>query len=171
MTQTADSFAGARPRPVGVAARPRLQLVPPPALGPPRAPFVALVVALLGGGLVTLLLLNTAIAANSFRMHELQQRTAALNLQEQQLQREIDDKAAPGALAAQARKLGMIPAGAPAFISLPDGRILGSPAPAKAPPPPPAPRPSPSVAASAAPAASATPAPVAHATASPVVRR
>lgn len=118
-----------------------------------------LVVGLLSAGLVALLYLNTAIAENSFRMHALQQRTAALNLQEQQLQREIDDLEAPGALSVNARKMGMVPAGNPAFIRLPDGKVLGVPTPAKAPPPPPAPKPTPTPTGS--PTAKASPTPAA----------
>lgn len=148
------------------AGQPRLRLVPAPALRPPRTPFVALVVGLLGAGLVVLLLLNTAIAEDSFRLHALQQRTGALDLQRQQLQREIDDLEAPGALSVQARRLGMVPAGNPAFIRLRDGRILGVPTPGKAPPPPPAPRPAPTPTpspgtAAATPKPSASPAPAA----------
>lgn len=149
--------ARARPtRPV----QPRLRLVPSPVLRPPRTPFVVLVVGLLGVGLVGLLVLNTVIAENSFRMHELRKSTAALSLQEQQLQREIDDLEAPGALAIRARRLGMVPAGNPAFIRLSDGSVLGVPTPATAPPRPAPVRPSPNAASSPAPAAPAvTPSP------------
>lgn len=171
-TRPPASGSAARARPAG-AAQPRLHLVPSPTLRPPKAPFVVLVVGLLSAGLVALLYLNTAIAENSFRMHDLQQRTAALNLQEQQLQREIDDLEAPGALSAKARHMGMVPAGNPAFIQLPDGKVLGVPTPAKAPPPPPAPKPkptpTPNPSGSPNPNASASPGPTP--TASPVVRR
>ena len=149
----------------GEVPRPRLHLVPPPSLHPPRAPFVAVVVGLLTIGLVGLLLLNTVIAEHSFRLHALQQRTAALTLQEQQLQREIDALEAPGALAKRATELGMVPAGNPAFIRLSDGKILGVPTPAAAPKPVsvarPSPRPSaaPSTAPSSAPSAARSPAP------------
>lgn len=171
MTAPARTDA-ARARPPR-SAEPRLHLVPSPTLRPPKAPFVVLVVGLLSAGLVALLYLNTAIAENSFRMHDLQQRTAALNLQEQQLQREIDDLEAPGALAAKARKMGMVPAGNPAFIQLPDGTILGVPAPAKSPPPPPKPKVKPTLKASGSPAPNASASPgvrPAAPTPSPVAR-
>ncbi len=161
----------------GRPARPRLKLVPAPRLQPPRTPFVALIVGLLGAGLIGLLVLNTVIAENSFRMHELQKRTAALSLQEQQLQREIDGLEAPSALAVKARKLGMVPAGNPAFLRLSDGKILGVPTAARAPRPvaaaSPAVRPTPRPAGTAKPTApapmvgKATPSPAP----SPVVRR
>lgn len=163
MTAPAARTSTARARPAG-SAQPRLHLVPTPALRPPKAPFVVLVVGLLSAGLVALLYLNTAIAENSFRMHALQQRTAALNLQEQQLQRGIDDLEAPGALSVKARRMGMVPAGNPAFIQLPHGKVLGVPTPAKAPPPP-APKRSPAPKSS--PTAKASPTPAAPPVASP----
>jgi cell division protein FtsB len=104
----------------------------------PRAPFVLLVLALLGGGLVLLLLLNTASAADSIRQHQLQRQISGLQLREQEMQRRMADLQAPGALAEQARKLGMVPSGEPGFLVLmPDGtfRIVGDPVPATAPPP------------------------------------
>jgi cell division protein FtsB len=112
----------------------------------PRAPFVLLVLVLLGGGLVLLLLLNAASAADSFRQRELQRQISGLQLREQELQRRVADLQAPGALAEQARKLGMVPSGEPGFLVLmPDGtfRIVGDPVPATAPPPSPAPSSSP----------------------------
>ena len=145
--------------------RPRLRLVTRPARRLARIPFALLVATLLGVGLVGLLLLNTVIAEHSFRLHALQQRTAVLTLQEQQLQREIDALEAPGALAKRATELGMVPAGNPAFIRLSDGKILGVPTPAAAPKPVsvarPSPRPSaaPSTAPSSAPSAARSPAP------------
>jgi type II secretory pathway pseudopilin PulG len=130
--------APARPGPQGPAGkRPAtaLRLVPQRAWHPPRAPFVVLVVGLLAAGLLGLLLLNTVMAENSFRLHALQQRGAALDLRQQQLQRDIDAIEAPGALAAHARALGMVPAGSPAFIRLSDGKVLGVPTPARSPQP------------------------------------
>lgn len=116
-------------------AAPSLWLVPRQAIRPPTAPFVALVLCLLGGGLLGLLLLNTVIAEDSFRVQALQQRGAALQLRQQELQRDLDAFEAPGALAARARAMGMVPAGSPAFIRLSDGTVLGVPKPATSPQP------------------------------------
>lgn len=114
---------------------------PRPARGTaPRAPFVLLVLTLLGGGLVLLLLLNAASAADSFRQRTLQDQLSALNLQEQQLQRQVASLQAPQMLAQAARKLGLVPSGDPGFIVLqPDGsyRVLGTPTPAASPAPAP----------------------------------
>jgi hypothetical protein len=116
------------PRPA--PPRPRLRVVPPTALPAPRAPFVVLVLCLVVAGLVSLLMLNTMVNENSFRIKALQERQATLDLHEQALQRDIDRREATPALAAAARRLGLVPAGTPAFIELPDGRVLGVPTPA-----------------------------------------
>ncbi|GGU89641.1 membrane protein [Streptomyces litmocidini] len=103
-----------------------------------RTPFVLLVVVLLGGGLITLLLLNSALNQGSFKLNELKDKTTELTDEEQALQRDVDDYAAPDALERRARKLGMVPGGSPAFLG-PDGRVLGEPSVAVAPKPTPKP--------------------------------
>ncbi|MEP6697121.1 MAG: hypothetical protein ABJA34_09610 [Pseudonocardiales bacterium] len=135
MTAPARLVAGS-PRPGKarpLAAAPSLRLVPQRSLHPPRAPFVTLVVGVLAAGLLGLLLLNTVMAEDSFHLHALQQQGSALDLRQQQLQRQIDALETPNALAARAQAQGMVPAGGPAFIRLSDGKILGVPQPAKAP--------------------------------------
>ncbi|MFJ7767165.1 septum formation initiator family protein [Streptomyces sp. NPDC097107] len=94
-----------------------------------RAPFVLLVVVLLGGGLIGLLVLNSALSEGSFQLDDLKQRTKELTDEEQALQRDIDAYSAPRALQRRARELGMVPGGDPAFLA-PDGTVKGSPSPA-----------------------------------------
>ncbi|MEU3553119.1 septum formation initiator family protein [Streptomyces fragilis] len=113
-----------------------------------RTPFVLLVVALLGGGLITLLLLNSALSEGSFRLSDLRRETKALTDDEQALQRDVDAHAAPDALARRAQELGMVPGGDPAFLQ-PDGTVRGRPQAATGIPSPPA-QASPSVSATAA---------------------
>lgn len=108
-----------------------------------RTPFVLLVVVLLGGGLITLLLLNSALNQGSFQLNELKNKTTELTDEEQALQRDVDDYAAPDALERRARELGMVPGGSPAFLG-PDGKVLGEPSVATAPKPSPTPSPTPS---------------------------
>ncbi len=103
-----------------------------------RTPFVLLVVVLLGGGLITLLLLNSALNQGSFQLNELKNKTTELTDEEQALQRDVDDYAAPDALERRARELGMVPGGSPAFLG-PDGKVLGEPSVATAPKPSPTP--------------------------------
>nr|WP_232792241.1 septum formation initiator [Actinacidiphila yeochonensis] len=106
-----------------------------------RTPFVVLVVALLGGGLITLLLLNSAVNSDSFKLDKLKDRTTGYTDEQQQLQQEVDGYSAPGQLSQRAQQLGMVPGGVPAFLG-PDGTVHGSPTPATAPPsPPPSPAP------------------------------
>ncbi|MFE4676908.1 hypothetical protein [Streptomyces sp. NPDC056723] len=131
-----------------------------------RTPFVLLVVLLLGGGLITLLMLNSALNEGSFRLNDLKKQTTDLTDDEQALQRDVDAYAAPDALQRRARELGMVPGGDPAFLN-PDGTVRGVPGAAAAPstlwrpaPPPPqiaGPTPSPSPTPSATPMATPNP--------------
>ncbi|MFC9908493.1 septum formation initiator family protein [Streptomyces sp. NPDC059862] len=91
-----------------------------------RTPFVLLVVLLLGGGLIGLLVLNSALSEGSFRLDDLQKETKNLTDEEQALQRDIDAYSAPDALQRRARELGMVPGGDPAFLD-PDGTVKGVP--------------------------------------------
>jgi cell division protein FtsB len=93
---------------------------------------VLLVLGLVVAGLVALLMLNTLVNENSFRIHALTTKQEQLDLREQQLQRQVDKLETPGSMEAAARRLGLVPAGTPAFIELPSGRVLGVPTPAKA---------------------------------------
>ncbi|WP_329278153.1 septum formation initiator family protein [Streptomyces sp. NBC_01451] len=91
-----------------------------------RTPFVLLVVFLLGGGLIALLVLNSALSEGGFRLDDLQKDTKSLTDEEQALQRDVDAYAAPDALQRRARELGMVPGGDPAFLD-PDGTVRGVP--------------------------------------------
>ncbi|MBJ6616991.1 septum formation initiator family protein [Streptomyces sp. I3(2020)] len=96
-----------------------------------RTPFVLLVVLLLGGGLIGLLVLNSALSEGAFRLDDLQRETKELTDEEQALQRDIDAYSAPDALQRRARELGMVPGGDPAFLG-PDGKVKGVPSAASA---------------------------------------
>ncbi|MFJ4830984.1 hypothetical protein ACIP79_13855 [Streptomyces sp. NPDC088747] len=109
----------------GRAAR-LARLLPAGAGTAARTPFVLLVVLLLGGGLIGLLVLNSAISAGSFQLDDLQKDTKTLTDEEQALQRDVDAYAAPDALQLRARELGMVPGGDPAFLG-PDGSVKGVP--------------------------------------------
>ncbi|MDD9381725.1 hypothetical protein M8Z33_34765 [Streptomyces sp. ZAF1911] len=100
-----------------------------------RTPFVLLVVALLGGGLISLLLLNSALNQGSFQLSKLKRETTTLTDEEQALQRDVDGYSAPDALQRRAHELGLVPGGSPVFIG-PDGKVAGNASPAAEPPPP-----------------------------------
>jgi hypothetical protein len=75
----------------------------------PRTPFALLVLALLGGGLICLLVINTTLGASSFRITQLQRTNANLLLQQRMLQGEIAGEKAPPEIAKLAYQLGMRP--------------------------------------------------------------
>jgi hypothetical protein len=78
------------------------------------------VLALLGLGLVGLLVLNTALQQGSFDLADLEQRTALLRDRRAELVGQIADRSAPGTLARRARELDMVPAEDPVFLRLDD---------------------------------------------------
>ncbi|MEU9508174.1 hypothetical protein AB0D32_18075 [Micromonospora sp. NPDC048170] len=112
------------------ARTPRLRVAPPPPVRVPRAPFAALVLVLVVGGVLGILLVNTKINENAFRLEKLQEQQAKLDVEQQQLNKQIADAEAPGNLEAHARRLGLVEAGEPAYIRLPDGKVIGVPQPA-----------------------------------------
>ncbi|WP_063772143.1 septum formation initiator family protein [Kitasatospora mediocidica] len=99
---------------------------PPKGSGRGRAPFAILMVLLLTLGLLGLLMLNTALNEGSFELTKLQKQTQQLTDQQQNLQQQIGQNSAPDALERNARQLGMVPGGDPAFLQ-DDGKVLGSP--------------------------------------------
>ncbi|MDX3523602.1 hypothetical protein, partial [Streptomyces scabiei] len=113
----------------GRAAR-LARLLPVRPKGAARTPFVLLVVLLLGGGLIGLLVLNSALSEGSFKLDDLQDDVKSYTDEEQALQRDVDAYSAPDALQRRARELGMVPGGDPAFLN-PDGTVEGVPGPAR----------------------------------------
>ncbi|MCL7455615.1 septum formation initiator family protein [Micromonospora echinofusca] len=130
-TQGSAALRPAERQNAGAARPPRLRVAPPPPVRVPRAPFAALVLVLVVGGVLGILLVNTKINENAFRLEKLQEQQAKLDVEQQQLNKEIADAEAPGNLEARARKLGLVEAGEPAYIRLPDGKVIGVPQPAE----------------------------------------
>jgi hypothetical protein len=112
------------------AKRPRLRLAPPIPVAAPRTPFVLLIVLIVVAGVVGILVLNTKINQDSFVLENLRKEQNALDQREQQLNQVIAEAESPNSLAAAAKMLGLVPADAPAYIRLPDGKIIGVPRPA-----------------------------------------
>jgi cell division protein FtsB len=92
-----------------------------------RTRFVFLVVALLGGGLLCLLLVNTILATGAFQITGLQQGNVSLTQRVQALQSKIAAEEAPAALAQRARALGMVEPPLLHFLDLKKGRIINEP--------------------------------------------
>jgi hypothetical protein len=110
----------------------RLTVVPRSARNTPKVPFVALVLLVLGSGLVGLLVLNTSLQQGAFYEASLQDKQNALATKQEDLRLKIAALRDPQRLADQARSLGMVPNLNPAFIHLSNGSVLGDPQPAMA---------------------------------------
>ncbi|MCI0688196.1 MAG: hypothetical protein L0Y54_13310 [Sporichthyaceae bacterium] len=106
--------------------RPPLRVVPAIRRRPARTPFVLLVVIVLGAGLVTLLLLNTGLAQDSFELTDLRRQSALLHDREEALEQEIAQLSTPDRLAAEAERLGMRPGTDPKFLRVPTGGVPDS---------------------------------------------
>ena len=102
------------PRPAGPRARSRA----------PRMPFILLLVGLLGGALVSLLVISTTLAQGAFRITNLQEQNANLARQEQTLSNEVAQAGNPAVIAKEARQLGMRPNPHLGFIDLKSGKIV-----------------------------------------------
>ncbi|WP_344958493.1 hypothetical protein, partial [Actinomadura miaoliensis] len=94
---------------------------------PPRTPFVLLIVGLLGGALVSLLLLNTVLAEDAFTLTRLQKNNKMLAQQKQALQEDIAREESPAILAQRAEALGMVRPTQVAYLDEPTGRVIGGP--------------------------------------------
>ncbi len=115
--------------------------------------------AALAAGFFAVLLLNTVISQGAFRQNELEIQLILLAEKEESLARAVQLAESPIEVEKAARKLGMVPAAAPVFLSLSDGKVLGEPVPAVKEPGPisfagapgiqPTPKPTPSTSASA----------------------
>ncbi|WP_370619211.1 hypothetical protein [Mumia sp. Pv 4-285] len=119
--------APGRPQP---STRSPLRAVPARRPQTPRAPFVLLVVALLASGLIGLLLLNTSMQNGAFQLAELEKRAEELQSRHAELTLEVEQRSTPESVAEKAAALGMVPNTNPAFLQLPDGKIVGDPEPA-----------------------------------------
>ncbi len=107
------------------ATRPTLR----PAIGRtrprhPRAPFILLLVGLLGGALISLLVISTTLAEGSYQITNLQQQNANLAKQEQLLTQQVAQASSPAQIAQEAEALGMQPNPDLKFINLKTGKIV-----------------------------------------------
>ena len=123
----------ARALPLATPQQTYLRLVAARRSSAAKTPFVVVVVLILAAGLLGLLLLNTVLAQDAFRLHALQKDGRVLADREQALQRQVADLQSPHSLAARATRLGMVAGGPPAFLRLSDGKVLGSAQPGVAP--------------------------------------
>jgi len=110
------SAPGTRPAPGTAGPRSRSRA--------PRMPFILLLVGLLGGALVSLLVISTTLAQGSFRITNLQEQNAELARQAQSLTNQVAQAGSPSVIAKEARQLGMRPNPHLGFIDPKTGRII-----------------------------------------------
>ena len=132
---------GARPAPgaggipnVRTAPQPRPQPQPQPGTsrggpsavapsGTHRLPFVLLLCGLLGGALISALVISTTLAEGSFEIGKLQNSTIAQARQLQSLQEQVAQAQSAAQIASRATELGMRPVGELRFIDLKTGKL------------------------------------------------
>jgi len=115
--------AGARVSSPRIRTAASTALASPVGRAVPRLPFVLLVLALLGGSLVCLLVINTTLGAASFRISQLQKKSASLSTQEQNLRQQVAAEQAPAAIAHRAYALGMRAEASTTILDLRTGQI------------------------------------------------
>jgi cell division protein FtsL len=98
----------------------------------PRVPFAALVLTVLGLGLVVLLVLNTSLQQGAFQARDMEDRAQVLTEQREALELQVAELREPQRVADRAAAMGMVPNDSPAFLRLTDGKVLGNSAPALA---------------------------------------
>lgn len=108
------------------AWRPRLQVVRSPEPSRSLVPFLALCLGVLLSALVAALLLNTAMAVSSHRVHRQQIELAQLRETETELQSRLDSLGSPSELRQRAQSLGMVPAEATVYISVASQSIVSA---------------------------------------------
>jgi len=97
-----------------------LRLVPEPTVGKQAdRKFFAVFVSIVGiAGLMFLLLINTLLAQDAFKISELKAEAKLVSDQREAIAREIDAISSPEALAKKAAELGMKPSKVPNFLDL-----------------------------------------------------
>jgi hypothetical protein len=88
-----------------------------------RMPFFFLLCGLLGGALVSALVISTTLAEGSFEITRLQQSNNALAKQRQMLQEQVAAAQSAQTIEERALKLGMRPAGELRFLDLKTGKV------------------------------------------------
>jgi hypothetical protein len=90
----------------------------------PRTPFILLLIGLLGGALVSLLVISTTLASGAFQITTLQQQNNNLTREEQTLTNEVAQAGNPAVIASEATKLGMRQNPNLRFLNTKTGKIV-----------------------------------------------
>ena len=83
--------------------------------------FAIFIATILTAGLLTLLVVNTALAKDAFLLKQLKQEAQSLTDQREAILRQVAQKSSPEKLAEQASKLGMIASTNPKFLDMSAG--------------------------------------------------
>jgi uncharacterized protein YlxW (UPF0749 family) len=89
-------------------------------------PFILLLVGLLGGALMSLLVISTTLDEGAYRITNLQQQNASMQKDEQVLTQEVAEEQAPGTLYREAYQLGMREDKNIQFVNTKAGKIVSS---------------------------------------------
>ena len=109
--------------------RARLRAVSAPTQRLARFPFLLVMIGIFGLGMAGLLMLNTTLQNQAFQARSLNRQATELAYIQADLENQLDKQAAPAEVAILASKAGMRPNPHPAFLVLPDGKIVGKPKP------------------------------------------
>jgi len=110
-----------------LGSRPRLRPVAAPRRQLRRAGFVAVVAAILGIGMVGVLILTTVLQDQAFEVQRRQSTANALANELSDLEAEVTQARSMQSLAVAAQKLGMKPNPNPVQLRLTDGKLVGEP--------------------------------------------
>jgi hypothetical protein len=89
-------------------------------------PFVLLLCGLLGGALVSALVISTTLAEGSFQISKLQNSTSSLAKQQQVLENEVAQAQSPQRIAQQASQLGMRRTAELQYVDLKTGKVTST---------------------------------------------
>jgi hypothetical protein len=103
----------------------RLRTVPPLPGRMARVPFITVLIAIFGIGMVGLLMVNTSLQNQAFESRSLNRQAAQLIYAEAELQSQLNQVRAPDQIAAKASALGMRANPRPAFLVVPSGKVIG----------------------------------------------
>jgi len=124
------------PQPAVAPGQPAQAPLAPPQAVPPgnanapagshRMPFVLLLCGLLGGALVSALVISTTLAEGSFQISKLQDSTSSLAKQQQVLENEVAQAQSPQRIAQRASQLGMRRTGELRYVDLKTGKVTNT---------------------------------------------
>lgn len=91
----------------------------------PKIPFVLLILCLLGGALVSLLMLRALVVEEAYAIEALEAQNQEMSYEEQRLEKSVAHLETSDRIAEEAEGLGMQPGEAPLFLDLDNGEITG----------------------------------------------